>query len=143
MNEKAPVLVQLLDEYGTAPDVRGRFILDPSGFSDSRALMLFTDGLLKFPENYTYRGSIEKGQGWGEFSAEEDALTDYTNFLDHILLSRPLAARWDGEYSIDYFESRYPLEEHVHISDHRPVSIRLRFPAVAGQAIERGPSPAP
>ena len=143
MNEKAPVLVQLLDEYGTAPDVSGRFILEPAGFSDPRALMLFADGLLEFPENYTYRGSIEKGQGWGEYSAEEDAVTDYTNFLDHMLLSRSLAARWDGEYTIDYFESRYPLGDHVHISDHRPVSIRLRFPSGAGQAIERGPSPAP
>lgn len=131
MNEKPLFLVQLLDEYGTAPDVRGRFILDPSGFSNPRALLLFADGFLEFPENYTYRGSIEKGQEWGEYSANEDALTDYTNFLDHILLSRSLASRWDGEYMIDYFESRYPLEDHVHLSDHRPVSIRLRFPSGA------------
>ena len=143
LNERAHFLLQLLDEYGTAPDMRGRFILDPSGFSDPRALLLFADGLLEFPENYTYRGSIEKGQGWGEYSAEEDALTDYTNFLDHILISRSIAGNWDGEYTIDYFERRYPLEEHIHLSDHRPVSIRLRFPSGAEQAIERGLLPAP
>ncbi|MDP8247649.1 MAG: hypothetical protein P9M00_05885 [Candidatus Tritonobacter lacicola] len=128
MNERSSFLIQLLDKYGTADDVRGRFILEPSGFSDPRALFLFTDGLLRFPEYYTYQGSIEKGEGWGAYSDGEAALTEYKNFLDHILISRSLADNWDGDYTIDYFESRYTLDDHVHLSDHRPVSIRLRFP---------------
>ncbi len=30
-----------------------------------------------------------------------------------------------GRFDITYFEESLPLKEHVHLSDHRPVSIRL------------------
>jgi hypothetical protein len=44
------------------------------------------------------------------------------------LISRSLVDNWDEDFRIDYFEKRYPLKDHIHLSDHRPVSISLRFP---------------
>ncbi|MCX6350077.1 MAG: hypothetical protein NTV79_11375, partial [Candidatus Aureabacteria bacterium] len=123
MNEAAPVIMQLLDRYGTTSEVRGRLILDPSDFSDPRAVLLFTSAAKEFPRDFTYQGTTEKG----EKGAAEDSLWWYKNFIDHILISRALLDCWDGKFEIEYFELRYPLSDHVHLSDHRPVSIRLSF----------------
>jgi endonuclease/exonuclease/phosphatase family metal-dependent hydrolase len=129
MNEESSVLVRLLDEYGTGDDVRGRLVLDPADFSNPKALMLFTSTALTFPKDFTYQGNAEKGQRSGSSVRSDDYLSPHRKFIDHILISRALFDRWDGEYHIEYFETAYPLEDHIHLSDHRPVSIRLRFSA--------------
>lgn len=136
MNETAGNSVQLLDEYGTGDDVKGRLILDPSDFSLPESLLLFTSAVLDFPRHFTYEGNAEKGQRKGDGFRRADILSGYRNFVDHILISRPLLDNWDGKFAICYFETRYPLEDHVHISDHRPVSIRLSFPAARTREAE-------
>jgi endonuclease/exonuclease/phosphatase family metal-dependent hydrolase len=127
MNEAAPVIVQLLDQHGTTEEVKGRLILDPSDFSDPRASLLFASAAREFPRDFTFQGNTEKGEN----GAAADSLWDYKNFIDHILISRSLLDAWDGEFAIEYFELDHPLSDHVHFSDHRPVGIRLRFPAEA------------
>jgi len=137
LNERSDVLVELLNTHGTGDDVCGRLILDPSDFSDSGAYLLFTSAALSFPRHFTFEANAEKGQRRrGGRSSENDYLSGYRNFIDHILISRSLLPAWNGEYDIEYFELRYPLSDHVRISDHRPVSIRLRFPASAGKRAE-------
>lgn len=129
MNEKASVIVSLMDEFGTGDDVKGRLVLDPSDFSDPAATLLFASGGLKAPRDYTYQGNSEKGEEDGGEKRTVDELWDRKKFMDQILISRSLADAWDGEYRIEYFEKAYPLSDHIHLSDHRPVCIRLRFPA--------------
>ena len=124
MNERAGVIVELLDRYGTAPDVKGRLILDASDFADPAATLLFASASLDSPPDYTFRYNEEKGQN----GRDEDYMGSSRNFLDHILISRSLLDRWDGKFKIDYFENRYSLSDCVRFSDHRPVSIRLSFP---------------
>jgi len=128
LNEEAPVLVRLLDAHGTGDDVRERLILDHSDFSNPNAMLLFTSAVLSPRSDFTYQGNAEKGQLNGSSVRGDDYLSPHRKFIDHILISRGLFPRWDGEYQIEYFETYYPLEDHVHLSDHRPVSIRLRFP---------------
>jgi endonuclease/exonuclease/phosphatase family metal-dependent hydrolase len=123
-NERNSVLVELLDKYGTRDDTRGRLILDASDFCDPRARFLFTSAASDSSMNYTFRHNSEKG----ERGREDDRMSYYRNFLDHILISRSLLDYWDGNYWISYFEGYYPLKDHVHLSDHRPVNIFLRFP---------------
>lgn len=142
LNERSDVLVELLNRHGTGDDVRGRLIMDPSDFSDPDSLLLFTSAALCFPRHFTFEANAEKGQrGRGGAPSEDDRLSGYRNFIDHILISRSLLPYWDGEYSIEYFELRYLLSDHVRISDHRPVSIRLRFPpgAAAREAVGEVP----
>ncbi len=123
MNEAASNLAQLLDRHATGEDTRGRLILDPSDFSDEEAFLLFTSGDKEFPRDFTYQGNSEAGQG----SSGEDKLYWSKNFIDHILITRSLLDNWDGEFDIEYFELTHDLKDHVHFSDHRPVSIKLNF----------------
>lgn len=123
MNEAASNLTQLLDRFATGDDIRGSLILDPSDFPEGKSFLLFTSGGKEFPRDFTYQGNSEKGQG----DSREDQLYWSKNFIDHILISRSLLDNWDGEFNIEYFELRYPLADHVHLSDHRPVSIKLNF----------------
>jgi hypothetical protein len=129
MNEKASVIVSLMDEFGTGDDVKGRLVLDPSDFSDPAATLLFTSGGLKAPRDYTFQGNSEKGEEDGEGKRPADELWDRKKFMDQILISRGLADAWDGEYRIEYFEKAYPLSDQIRLSDHRPVCIKLHFPA--------------
>ncbi|MDD5555965.1 MAG: hypothetical protein PHN82_01815 [bacterium] len=132
MDEEAPVIVEHLDEHGTADDVRGRLILDPSDFSRSEALLLFTSGAMESPRDFSFQANAEAGERHGRGVRQADVLSPYRKLVDHILISRGLLDRWDGEFRIEYFEQLYPLEDHIRISDHRPVSIRLLFPGGAG-----------
>jgi hypothetical protein len=127
MNEDSSVIIELLDTYGTGGDVRNRLIRDASGFSDPRALLLFTSGTKEFPY-FTFKWNGEKGEFGKYGELPRDMLYWDTKFLDHILISRSLVDNWDEDFRIDYFEKRYPLKDHIRLSDHRPVSISLRFP---------------
>jgi endonuclease/exonuclease/phosphatase family metal-dependent hydrolase len=127
LNESNSVIIELLDKYGTGDDVRNRMVRDVAGFDNPRALLLFTSGKKEFPY-FTYQWNGEKGEHGMRGELPMDILSWKTKFLDHILISRSLVDNWDKEFTIDYFEKRYPFRDHIRLSDHRPVSIRLRFP---------------
>ncbi|MDP8247519.1 MAG: hypothetical protein P9M00_05230 [Candidatus Tritonobacter lacicola] len=128
INESSSVIIELLDKHSIDDDVRNRLIRNAADFSDPRALLLFASGTKEFPY-FTYQWNAEKGEPKYYAKLKSNFLNWDTKFLDHILISRSLIDNWDEKFRIDYFEKRYPLEDHIRLSDHRPVSIRLRFPA--------------
>lgn len=130
LNETSQDLVRLLDEFGSRPESKGMFALYPDTLSKRKLSFLFTDGLFTSPGDYTYMGNREKGEVnyRGEIYDRDMVSDKYKYILDHILISKHLVKNWDGNCRIHYFENQYGLEDHVHLSDHRPVSIKLLVP---------------
>lgn len=131
MNENHSTIIELLDKYGTNDDVHNRLIKNAAEFSDPRALLLFTSGTKEFPY-FTFKWNGEKGEIGKYGELRKDMSHWDTKFLDHILISRSLIDNWDNKFEIGYFEKRYPFKDHIRLSDHRPVSIRLSFPTKNG-----------
>ena len=135
-NERAVYLVRLLDQFGTRDDTRERLVRYPDALDPDRQSFLFAGDLTRSRKDYTWRGNAEAGQekGWkGKEGIFEEDVTwaRYTNVIDHVLISGSLVPLWDGEAPITYFEESFPLSEHVHFSDHRPVSVRFLLEAAA------------
>jgi len=131
LNESGRNLVRLLDEFGTRPESGGILTLYPDALARGRTGFLLTGAGLRPPGDYTYQGNREKGEidYRGKIYQEDTVFKQYRNVIDHILISTPLAGKWDGNCRIVYFEEKHGRADHVHLSDHRPVVISLFIPS--------------
>ncbi|MCX6349302.1 MAG: hypothetical protein NTV79_07375 [Candidatus Aureabacteria bacterium] len=130
LNDSSENLVLLLDEHGSSLESRGLLVLNPKELENPRAAFFFADGGLQVPAYYTYMGNAEKGEKSysGILNRRDMVWPDRKNFIDHILLSRDLAGRFRGEVGPVYFDRWYPVSEHIHFSDHRPLAARISIP---------------
>ena len=131
LNETNRNLVDLLDEFGTRPESKGILTLSPDRLPSDRPGFLFADAVLFDHWDYSFMGNAQRGEVSrynGNIYAGDTVSEDWAKLIDHILISPSLVKKWDGQCYIEYFERDYPVHDHVHFSDHRPVTIFLRIP---------------
>lgn len=131
LNETNRNLVDLLNEFGTREESKGILTLSPEKLPADRPGFLFTDAGLSDHWEYSFMGNAQRGQVShynGNIYSGDTISEDWAKLIDHILISSSLVEKWDGECYIDYFERDYCVHDHVHFSDHRPMTIFLRVP---------------
>ena len=131
LNETNRNLVDLLNEFGTRPESKGILTLSPDKLPTGRPGFLFTDADLSDHWDYSFMGNAQRGEVSrynGNINNGDKVSEDWAKLIDHILISPSLVDNWDGECYIDYFERDYCIHDHVHFSDHRPMTIYLRVP---------------
>jgi len=105
--------------------------LSPDRLPSDRPGFLFADAVLFDHWDYSFMGNAQRGEVSrynGNIYAGDTVSEDWAKLIDHILISPSLVKKWDGQCYIEYFERDYPVHDHVHFSDHRPVTIFLRIP---------------